>query len=144
MHFEDKFEVEAPADRVWKFVSNPNEFVKIIPDLQSFESAGPDRFKAAFKVGVGMVRGTVNMSFSFEDLNPPSSVKVVGRGTGLQSAFDLNILIRLTPMSGKTSVSWSADLLMGGLVANVGSRLLQSATETKIRQIVEGIRREVK
>lgn len=144
MHFEDKFVVDAPAARLWKFITNPKDFVKIIPDVQEFTAVSEREFKVAFKVGVGMVRGTIKMAFHFEDLQPPASVKVIGRGTGLQSSADLTIALRLEPQGAGTLVSWSADLVVGGLVVSVGSRLLESTTEKKIREIVEGIRREVK
>lgn len=144
MHFEGKLEVGAPVESVWKFVTTPDDFVKVIPDVQEYEALAQDKFRVAFKVGLGVIRGTVDMTFTFQSLEPNANAVVVGRGSGLQSTADLAITLRLAPEDGKTLVSWAADLTVGGLVASVGSRLLQSTTETKIREIVEGIRREVK
>jgi len=144
MHFEDKFTVQAQSRAVWQFVTSPKQFVKIIPDVTEFAAVNEQEFKVAFKVGLGMVKGMMKMNFRFEDLEVPTSMKVKGRGVGLQSSADLMIALRLEPKDGETLVSWSADLVVGGLVASVGARLLQSTTERKIREIVEGIRREVR
>ena len=143
MHFEDKFEVNASVETVWKFVTNPDDFAKIIPDLQSYEIIDEKQFKASFKIGLGMIKGTLNMTFKFEDMEPMTRVKVVGRGSGMQSTADLTINLNLQPSDGKTVVSWSADLNVGGLVASVGARLLESTTKKKVTEIVEGIRKVI-
>ena len=143
MHFEDKFEVSAPLETVWKFVTNPDDFAKIIPDLQSYEVIDERQFKATFKIGLGMIKGTLNMNFRFEEMEPMSRVKVVGRGSGMQSTADLVINLNLQPSDGKTLVSWSADLNVGGLVASVGARLLESTTKKKVKEIVEGIQKVI-
>ena len=143
MHFEDSFEVSASVETVWKFVTNPDDFAKIIPDLQSYEIIDERQFKASFKIGLGMIKGTMNMTFRFEDMEPMSRIKVVGRGSGLQSTADLTINLNLTPSNGKTRIDWSADLNVGGLVASVGARLLESVTRDKIKEIVEGIQKVI-
>jgi carbon monoxide dehydrogenase subunit G len=80
------------------------------------------------------------MSFRYEELNPPSSVKVVGHGSGMQSTADLTISLNLNPVQNGTEVAWDADILVGGLVASVGSRLMESTTKSKVREIVENIK----
>ncbi len=143
MHFEDKFEVQAPVETVWNFITSPKDFAKIIPDLQKFEIVDERQFKAAFKVGLGMIKGTINMTFKFEDMEPMTKMKVVGRGSGLQSTADLTIDLNLQPSDGKTLIAWSADLNVGGMVASVGARLLESTTKNKVKEIVEGIKKAI-
>jgi len=139
----DKFTVAAERDTVWKFVTDPDKFIKLIPDLQRYEKVDERNFKTVFKVGLGMIKGTINMAFKYEELNPPSNLKIVGRGSGMQSTADLTLQLQLNPVDGGTEVSWSADILVGGLVASVGSRLMESTTKSKVREIVEGLKREL-
>jgi len=143
MHFEDKFEVNAPIEKVWKFITNPDDFAKIIPDLQTYEVIDERQFKASFKIGLGMIKGTINMNFRFEEMEEMSRLKVVGRGSGMQSTADLTINLNLQPSNGKTIVNWSADLTVGGLVASIGARMLESTTRTKVKEIVEGIQKVI-
>ncbi|MCS6769625.1 MAG: carbon monoxide dehydrogenase subunit G [Candidatus Caldarchaeum sp.] len=143
MKIADKFVVAADRDTVWKFVTNPDNFVKLIPDLQKYEKVDEANFKTVFKIGLGMIKGNLNMAFKYEELNPPSSLRIVGKGSGIQSTADLNLLLQLNPSDGGTEISWSADILVGGLVASVGSRLMESTTKTKVREIVEGLKREL-
>jgi len=143
MKLADKFVVNVPLERVWEFVTNPDNFIKIIPDVQKYEKIDDKNFKTTFKIGLGMIKGSINMTFRLEDLNPPNSLKVVGRGSGMQSTADLTLALQLTPANGGTEVSWSADLMVGGLVASVGSRLLESTTKNKVKEIVDGLKREL-
>jgi len=143
LRFEDKFHVNADREKVWKFVTNPKDFSKLIPDVQKFEVVDEKQFKATFKIGLGMIKGSINMTFKYEEMNPPSFLRITGRGSGMQSTADLNISLNFTPADGGTDVAWSADLIVGGLVASVGSRLMESTTKTKVREIVEGLKREL-
>ncbi|MEM3031851.1 MAG: carbon monoxide dehydrogenase subunit G [Nitrososphaerota archaeon] len=143
MRFEDRFHVNVDRERVWKFVTNPKDFAKLIPDIQKFEIVDERQFRATFKIGLGMIKGSINMTFKYEELNPPDSLRISGRGSGMQSTADLNITLNFIPADGGTDVAWAADLLVGGLVASVGSRLMESTTKTKVREIVEGIKREL-
>lgn len=143
MKLSDKFVVAADRETVFKFVTEPDSFIKLIPDLQKYEKVDERNFKVVFKIGLGMIKGSLNMAFKLEDVKAPEFVKVVGRGSGMQSTADLTLNLTLNQADGGTEVVWDADIVVGGLVASVGSRLLESTTKTKVREIVEGLKREL-
>jgi carbon monoxide dehydrogenase subunit G len=132
--------VQSPLSTVWRFVTTPDEFVKTIPDLKKYEKINDKEFVAAFKIGLGMIKGTMNMQFSFSDLKPMNSLLIKGKGTGPQLSADVAISLALNTEAGKTKVAWSADVAIGGVAASVGSRLIESTTKTKVKEIVQGIK----
>lgn len=134
--------MDAPIKDVWKFISTPAEFVKVIPDLQSKEIKDEKNFFVSFKMGLGMIRGTVNMNFRIENLEPEKFIRFVGKGNGLQSTADLVINLNLTPEDSKTIIKWSADLNIAGTVVSVGSRFIEPVTRSKVKEIVEGIKKQ--
>ncbi|MCS7109879.1 MAG: carbon monoxide dehydrogenase subunit G, partial [Candidatus Caldarchaeum sp.] len=139
----DKFTVAADRETVFKFITNPDSFTKLIPDLQKYEKVDERNFKVVFKIGLGMIKGTLNMAFRMEEVTAPEFVKVVGHGSGMQSTADLVLNLKLLPADGGTEVAWDADVVVGGMVASVGSRLMESTTKSKVREIVEGLKREL-
>ncbi len=143
MKISDRFTVAADREVVWKFITDPDNFIKLIPDLQKYEKVDERSFKAIFSVGLGMIKGNINMAFKYEELNPPSSLKIVGRGSGMQSTADLSLSLQLNPADGGTEIEWSADVFVGGLVASVGSRLMESVAKSKVKEVVEGLKREL-
>ncbi len=140
MHFEDNFVVQSPLSTVWSFVTTPDEFVKTIPDLKKYERINATQFHAAFKLGLGMIKGTMNMQFSFSDLKPMNSLVIRGKGTGPQLSADVAISLALNTEAEKTKVTWSADVAITGVAASVGSRLIESTTKVKVKGIVQGIK----
>lgn len=143
MHFEDSFDVATPIDRVWKFITTPSEFIRVIPDLVKQDIKDDTHFSVSFKMGLGMIRGTVNMAFEMKDMQPKTSMKLVGKGNGLQSSADLSIFLKLSGDGNNTHVSWSADLNVAGTAVGVGARFIEPVTRSKVKEIVEGIKREL-
>jgi hypothetical protein len=101
MKISDKFVVAADREKVYKFVTEPDNFIKLIPDVQKYEKVDERNFKTVFKIGLGMIKGNISMSFRYEELNPPSSVKVVGHGSGMQSTADLTTQPQPQPRPGR-------------------------------------------
>ncbi len=142
MHFEDTLIVNAAVDKVWDFISTPSEFVRVIPDLQSKEILDDKTFQVSFKMGLGMIKGTINMKFAVESAEPGRHLKLAGRGSGLQSTSDLTIDLELSPQDGNTLVKWAADLEVTGTAASMGMRFIEPVTRSKVREIVDGVRKE--
>ncbi|MDG6938780.1 MAG: carbon monoxide dehydrogenase subunit G [Nitrososphaerota archaeon] len=141
MHFEDRFVIAAPVDRVWQFITNPSDFVKAVPDLQRHEIKDDRHFSIDFKMGLGMIRGTIKMNFEFKELQPKSLIKLAGKGSGLQSTADLTITLNLAPHEAGTQVSWSADLIVAGTAMSIGARFIEPTTRAKVTEIVGGIKK---
>jgi carbon monoxide dehydrogenase subunit G len=140
MHFEDHFTVKAPLPTTWKFVTTPDDFVKIIPDLTKYKKISDDDFETAFKMGLGMIKGTMNMRFKFSGKTPLNSVRLVGKGTGPQLAADISITLNLTEEGDSTNVRWTADVIITGVAASIGSRLIESTTKSKVNEMILGIK----
>ncbi|MCS7142792.1 MAG: carbon monoxide dehydrogenase subunit G [Aigarchaeota archaeon] len=143
MKFEGSFQVNAPPNVVWSVVTNPNKFGQAIPDLKSLVVKDKSSFTAEFKVKLGMVGGTLKMDFKFDELNEPNHVKIVGRGTGVQSTVDLKIDLNLSKTDSGSVVKWDADVTVGGLVASIGSRLIESVTKDKVTEIITKLKKVI-
>lgn len=143
MRYEGSFDVPAKPPVVWKIITNPQKFAKAIPDLKSLTVKDPTSFLAEFKVKLGMVGGTIKMDFKFEELNEPHHLKVSGRGSGVQSTVDLKIDLNLAEKDTGSNISWVADLTVGGLVASIGARLIESVTKEKVNEIITKLKKVI-
>jgi carbon monoxide dehydrogenase subunit G len=102
-----------------------------------------NNFNVEFTVSLGPIRGTMKVDFTYEKVEPYSFLSVVGKGSGLQSTVNVRIDAKVAPSSTGSKVDWAADLTVGGLVASVGGRLIESVTKDKITQIIENLRKIV-
>jgi len=113
MHLEGTFDIPAARSLVWEVLLNPNEIAPCFPDFQSLEVLAEDRFKAKVRVGISVVKGTMDFEFHVAEKVPPSSAKLVGHGRGVGSTVDMQTSFTLDETSGGTKVSWAAEVNVG-------------------------------
>ena len=138
MHFEGTFNVKAKPDKVFTTILDPNQISKCMPDLQKLEVKSPDDFVAVVRAGVSFIKGDFNLHFLTVEKTPYSHAKLTAHGTGIGSTVDIDVFIDLTegPDEG-TAMKWSADARIGGRIASVGQRLLQSQAEKIIKGLFD-------
>ncbi len=144
MHFEGSFEVPAPREKVFAFVTDPRKLGTVLPDVDDLRVADESNFTVKAKVGISYLRGSISMKFQLTEKKEGVHVKLVGRGSGMQSSIDLGIGVNLDDTAGGgTKSSWVADASIGGLLASVGSRLMETVAEKYMKQITDSLRKKL-
>ncbi len=73
---------------------------------------------------------------------PPTWAKLVAEGSGSGSSMKLTSVFTLDG-DNPTTMSWSADAEIGGVMAGLGSTVLRGFATRKVAEIFEGITRAV-
>ncbi|WIG58714.1 MAG: carbon monoxide dehydrogenase G protein [Ktedonobacterales bacterium] len=130
MQFTGTQQINAPAQKVWDFMLDPNMVASCAPGFQSMEILAPDHFKPTVAVGVGAVKAKFTLDVQLEDVRPPDHAGVRGRGNAVGSAVELHGAMDLTPVSDtETTMNWTADVIVNGVIASVGARLLEGTAQ---------------
>lgn len=141
MHFEGETVINAPRQRVWEYVSDPNNTLHYVPLIKKLEIHDKQRFSTVVGVGVGSISGTFRLDFLIEKEIPPSFTKLVATGSGIKSTVGFEALVDLSEITeNKTLMKWSSEANVGGLIAGVGQRLLRMAAEKTMNQLFERLR----
>jgi len=140
LQFKGVFDVGAPRRRVFEFVTDPRLMAQCLPDLQKLEVRSPDEFDAVVRVGISFIRGDFLLHFRSVQKEPDSHAKLLAHGTGLGSAVDMEIEVRLEESGGRTSMNWNVEAKIGGKIASLGQRLLDSQSERIVRQLFDCLR----
>jgi carbon monoxide dehydrogenase subunit G len=143
VRFEGSFDLKASPETFFKVATDPKKFSKAIPDVKKVTVKDQNNFNVEFTVSLGPIRGTLKVDFTYEKVEPYSFLSVVGKGGGLQSTVNVRIDAKVAPSSTGSKVDWAADLTVGGLVASVGGRLIESVTKDKITEVIENLRKIV-
>jgi len=114
--------------------------ISTIPDLQSSKILDKDHFEAKIKVGISVVRGTVDMKFEIRDKTGGNHAKLIGDGSGAGSKMHIESVLDLSPDGSGTKMGWSADADLGGLMAGIGSQILKGQSEKQVAQIFANIK----
>lgn len=144
MRFDGTSEVKAPRDKVWDFIMNPKLVSQCFPGLQTLEILDAHRFNVTVDAGVSFIKGTFRVQSTLAESSPPSHARMVARGSGVAGSVDVDTTIDLEERGAATTVMiWKADVLLGGLIAGVGSRLVAAATRKVTKELFERIRLRV-
>ncbi|HET8790773.1 MAG TPA: carbon monoxide dehydrogenase subunit G, partial [Modicisalibacter sp.] len=132
----DSVEMPGTPRQVFDTLLDPDTLAAIIPGCHALELSGENTYRADVTVGVGMIRARFDARVALRDLDPPHALRLSGSGTSSKGSAEGSAKIRLTEIEGgKTRLDYDYEASVGGKVASVGGRMLQSASKMIIAQI---------
>jgi len=141
MHFEGTVQINAPRDKVWAFLIDPNQVGSCGPGVESIEVIDESHFKATAKVGVGFISARFVVNMEFVDLEAPDKANIKAHGQAPGSAVDATAAMNLSDgADGGTQMDWQADVNISGTLASVGARLIDGTANKMIGQTFDCIR----
>jgi len=143
MHLEGTFESPVRPETVWQFLLNPNQIAPCFPDLQSLDVLSSESFRAKVKVGISVVKGTMDIEFVMTEKLPMLSAKLIGRGRGIGSTIELQTGFTLAASGTGTKVGWVADVTVGGVMAGLGTKLLESTSENMVTRVLDNLKKKL-
>ncbi len=131
MKFEGNVTINAPMQKVWVFLTNPDTVSQCAPGLKSVEILVPDQqFKAVAAIGFGAVSVLFTNDVSFVEMDPPHRAVVQVHGTAPGSAVDVMSEMNLSEGGdGTTELQWTADIIIVGTIASLASRMMGGVTK---------------
>ena len=124
-------QLPAPRETVWAKLNDPEVLKACIPGCQSLEVTGPNEFLAVATNKVGPVKATFKGKVRLTDLDPPNGYKISGEGDGGIAGFAKGgANVRLADEAGGgTRLSYDVDAQVGGKIAQLGGRLIDSTAK---------------
>ncbi len=119
--------VPAPRERVFAALVDPAILQRCIPGCESLVESAPDTYQAALRVGVAGLKGSYTGTAAIRDREPPERLTIAVDGKGAPGFVRGTAAIALTTEETATRVACDADVAVGGLIAAVGSRLVEAA-----------------
>jgi carbon monoxide dehydrogenase subunit G len=140
---EGNYTISAPRDVVWEALNNPEVLSKTIPGGQELEKVSENKYKAKMKIRVGPVQGVFNGNVELTDLKPPESYHIVVDGRGAPGFVKGEGNLRLEDQGDKTVLHYNGDAQVGGRLASVGQRLMDTSAQALIRQSLETLNAQI-
>jgi hypothetical protein len=143
LNFEGTYQISAPRENVWDFVSDPNKIARCLPDLKSVEVGADNRFTVIARVGIGFMKGDFKFQLAIVEQSPPSHARLKGTGSGLGSSVNMDTSIDLSEADGGTKLTYKADVQIGGTLASVGQRVIGGTTEKTIADVFSCVKKQL-
>jgi carbon monoxide dehydrogenase subunit G len=135
---EEKFEVQAPVERVWQYLTDPKRVVACLPGAEVLEQKDDQTFLGAIKVKVGPMSMSYKGQAKFTEKNEEThQVRMVGdarevTGSGSTKVSMLSTVVPLA--NGGSEVSVNADVELAGKIVQFGRGMVEEVSRQMFRQ----------
>lgn len=143
MKIEGDYTFAAPRDVVWPMLLDPDILASIMPGCEKLEKVGENEFSGILKIKVGPVQGKFNGDIKLDNITAPESYHIQVDGKGGPGFVKGAGNLRLEEENGNTVMYYEGDAQVGGRLASVGQRLLDTSARAIIRQGLEGLDHQV-
>ena len=131
MQMSDSQRIPASKEKVWEALNDPLVLRQCIPGCQALDMSSPTEMTATVVFKVGPVKATFGGKVTLSDLDPPNSYRISGEGSGGVAGFAKGgATVKLSAESPDvTLLSYEVDAQIGGKLAQLGGRLIDSTAK---------------
>lgn len=143
MKIEGRQNIQAPCERVFSALTDPAVLQKCIPGCQELQQTGPDQYSAKLTAAVGSIKGVFTATITMDELIAPSHYKLVVDGKGQPGFLKGSGTLDLSQQDGTTEIKYTGEVSVGGLLASVGQRMLESAAKMMAGKFFAALEAEI-
>jgi carbon monoxide dehydrogenase subunit G len=144
MKLQGDYAFAAPRALVWRALLDPDVLARTLPGCEKLERTAENEFRGVLNIAVGPVKGQFEGTLQLTDLRPLEGYHMKLNGKGPNGFMTGEGDLRLSDAAdGGTTLGYDIDSQVGGRVAGVGQRLLESSAKSITRQGHEGLAREL-
>jgi carbon monoxide dehydrogenase subunit G len=139
------FTFNGPRATVWQLLQDPTVLAKALPGTKTLTKTSEDHYEGVMKVSVGpMTAAEFVVKVVLKDKIEPEqfSMHIDGKGgAGFTSGI---ATIELLEQPGPVTVmNYTSDVQIGGRIAGVGQRLLESVGKMMTKQALDALNKEL-
>jgi len=129
MIVQGTYTLPLPPDRVFAALTDAAVLQKAIPGCEKLEKTADDEYNAHLKIGIAAVKGSYVGRVRLSDKQPPDRFTMHLEGKGAAGFVNGTARIELKEEGQNTQLHYNADVQVGGLIAAVGSRMIEAAAK---------------
>ena len=135
MQMNDSQRIPASREKVWAALNDPEILKQCIPGCQALDMAAPNEMTATVVFKVGPVKATFAGKVTLSDLDPSNGYRISGGVAGFAKGGATVRLVEEGP--DVTILNYEVDAQIGGKLAQLGSRLIDSTAKKLAGQFFE-------
>lgn len=144
MKLQGQHTFDASPEAVWKAINDPEVLARTLPGCERLEEKEPHVYAGALNIQVGPVSGLFQGTVKLLDLEENRGYQMELNGQGAPGFVQGKGSVTLEDGDGGATVlTYDLDAQVGGRIAGVGQRLLDSSAKVITRQALEGLEAQV-
>lgn len=130
MKLNGEHHIPASRQTVWEALNDADMLRACLPGCETLEKISDTEMTAKITTKIGPVKATFTGAVTLSDLDPPNGYKLKGEGQGGAAGFASgSASVNLSEQDGGTLLHYEVEANVGGKLAQIGSRLIDSVTK---------------
>ncbi|HEY0845137.1 MAG TPA: carbon monoxide dehydrogenase subunit G [Noviherbaspirillum sp.] len=130
MDFTGEYRIPASKQQVWDALNDPRVLQASIAGCKQLDKVSDTEFAAIVATKVGPISATFRGTVLLSELDAPNGYTLVGQGQGGAAGFaKMTARVSLEENGESTLLRYTAAADIGGKLASVGSRLVQTVAK---------------
>jgi hypothetical protein len=133
---------DGPREAVWELLRDPDVLATALPGTQALTKISENEYEGKINLRIGPVAGIFAGKLVISNEQPPESYTLTVEGRGSSGFGKGSGDCQLVDQgNGTTLLRYQGDLQVGGTIANVGQRLIESVANSMTKQAFEALNR---
>lgn len=143
MDIEKVFQVAAPREKVWDFVTNAEQVATCIPGVEQVQVTEPGKYKGLMTIKVGPIKASVKADVQELERRPPefASYGIQGEEGGRASRLNAEAKLLLKPLQANlTEVTFNANVVIVGRLGKFAGGVMNKLADGMSEEFVTAFR----
>lgn len=139
MKVEGTYTLPLTQDKAYELLQDPEVLARAMPGCDRLEQIGPDEYAIRMKMAVASFSGLFDSKVRLAELDPPNSYRMIVNGQGKIGFVIGEGKILLSQNGTGTLVTYDGDVQIGGTIAAIGQRLIDTTSKMMIKKFFEQV-----
>lgn len=134
MKVSGSYTLNVPRERAWALLQDPAMLAKCMPGCEGLDRIAENEYAMRMKMVLASMSGLFSGKVTIADPHPPESYRLIVEGSGKIGFMKGEGVLTLSESSAATAVQFEGDVQIGGTIASVGQRLLDTTSRMLIKR----------
>ena len=139
MKLVGEYVFQSPPDVVWASLLDPEVLAAVMPGCDELELVGEGEYEGVLNLKIGPVQGKFDGKVKLEDIREGEGYTMQVNGRGTPGFMKATVRVDLGAEGDGTRMAYDGDAQVGGRIASVGQRLLDTSVKAIVKQSLDGL-----
>jgi len=147
MLLQGKLTLNAPIQKVWDFLFDPQTLLSCIPGAEKIERIDEKTYDCVVKQKVGPISVRFKFKAILTEVDPPTHIKFMGEGEDIGKAghFAHKTVVDLVETSGgQVDISYTSDISIVGRLATFGDKVMRAKAKKMEEELTKRLQERLK
>ncbi|MGA2590144.1 MAG: carbon monoxide dehydrogenase subunit G [Bryobacteraceae bacterium] len=137
MKLSGAYTVPIDRERTYRLLQDPVVLARAMPGCDHLALIAPDEYEMRMKMVISSMQGLFAGKVRLAERNPPDGFRLIVEGSGKIGFMKGDGVLRLNTLYTSTEIHYEGDVQVGGMIAGVGQRLIDTTSRFLIKKFFE-------